>query len=163
MNSRSIAAVRQWCRRLSALLMMTWAGCVQIDGGAVELSWAVFDFGGDGRSCEFAGISEVTLCWQAADGLSSEFACQPGSSHDFDCDTEQGSTAFEVPPGPTSLWIEVTCEQTSLPAAPGSYQVPAPIVRTVRDGEIVSLSSLLIVATQSGADCGGRACTCPAP
>lgn len=146
-----------------ALLAILWTGCVQIDGGAVELSWAVFDFGGDGRSCEFAGISEVNLCWQPADGLSSDFICEPDASHDFECVTEQGSTAFEVPPGPTSLWIEVTCAQNLQRAPLESYQVPAPIVRTVRDGEIVSLSSLLIIATERGTDCGERPCTCPVP
>lgn len=129
----------------------------------MELSWAVFDFGGDGRSCEFSGISDVTLCWQAADGLSSEFSCEPESSHDFDCITEQGSTPFEVPPGPTSLWIEITCAQTGAPAPLDTYQVPAPIVRTVSDGDIISLNSLLIVATERGSQCGDRTCTCPAP
>ena len=160
MNTQVVRAVRNRYRCLWALAAILWTGCVQIDGGAIELSWAVFDFEGEGQSCESAGISEVNLCWQAADGLSSEFVCQPEASHDFDCETEQGSTAFEVPPGPTSLWIEITCEQTRDRATPGSYQVPAPIVRTVRDGEIVSLNSLLVVATPS---CGEGDCTCPPP
>lgn len=158
MNRRAIGRVGDWIRRAFALMVITCSSCVQIDGGAVELSWAVFDFGGDGQSCVAAGISEVNLCWQASDGLSSGFVCESGSSHSFECETEQGSTAFEVPPGPTSLWIEVTCGATAQRAIEGTYQVPAPIVRTVRDGEIVSLNSLLIVATERG---GEPSSTCP--
>lgn len=158
MNRRDIGPVRVRSWRAIALIAITCSGCVQIDGGAVELSWAVFDFAGEGQSCIQAGISDVNLCWQAADGLSTGFVCEDASSHDFDCATEQGSTAFEVPPGRTSLWIEITCRGTEQRAIEGTYQVPAPIVRTVVDGEIVSLNSLLIISTRR---CGEPTCTCP--
>lgn len=160
MNRRAIGRVADRTWRVIALIAITCTSCVQIDGGAVELSWAVFNFTGDGQSCIDAGISDVNLCWQAADGLSSEFVCVDGAQHSFECATEQGSTAFEVPPGPTSLWIEITCAANQQRAIEGTYQVPAPIVRTVRDGEIVSLNSLLIVAT---ARCQEPTCTCPVP
>lgn len=129
----------------------------------MELSWAVRDFDGNPRSCGDAGIGTVTLCWQAADGLSSEFVCQDGARETFECDRERGSTEFEVPTGPTALWIEVGCGESGAPAEPGSYEVPAPIVRTVRDGQIVTLNSLLIIATPQRSSCGARECTCPLP
>ena len=135
------------------------AGCTQIDGGAVEFSWALRDFAGDSISCSQAGIETVTLCWQRVDDPG-DFECQPEMSRQFLCAVEQGSTAFEVPTGPTALWIEVTCEGQFQTADPTTYDVPSAIVRTVRDGEIVTLNSLLIVATEAS-DCGNRTCTCP--
>lgn len=134
--------------------------CVQIDGGAIELSWAVRDFDGNSRSCGETGISAVSLCWQPSDGLSDQFVCQATASSTFPCDRERGSTAFEVPPGPTALWIQVGCGEMGEAADPDTYEVPAPIVRTVRDGEVVTLNSLLIIATPA---CGTEACTCPLP
>jgi hypothetical protein len=168
MNRRAIAAVqRRAARRLGArpiaaallaLVLACGSSCVEIDGGAVELSWALRDFAGESRNCESTGLGTVTLCWQPSDGGTSEFVCAPETSRRFVCDVERGSTAFEVPPGPTALWIEVSCGQETTSADPGTYEVPSPVVRTVGEGEVVTLNSLLIVATPLQG-CGDR-CTC---
>jgi len=75
----------------------------------------------------------------------------------FDCEQNRGVTRFEVPPGPNALFVSPLCAGGQEPTGPLS--VPAPIVRTVVRGEVVTLDQILIVA--SNEDCTGDQCTCP--
>ncbi len=139
------------------------SGCVQIDGGAVELSWAVRNFEGNPLECATAKIDTVRLCWRSVD-VTGALACASDAQASFVCDQEQGASAFEVPTGDQSLWVEIDC--TTGAADPSTYDVPAPIVRTVSEGNIVTLNSLLIVvATPPNPNtptfCLDRPCTCP--
>ena len=160
---------RESCRRVcwhwlvAVVISSSWLGCVQIDGGAIELSWALRDFDGDSAECIDMRIDVVTLCWRDA-FIGGPLECDPGSSRDFVCEVEQGATAFEVQTGDQSLWIEVSCSNTSARAERSTYDVPAPIVRTITDGDIITLNSLLVIAARpdSQENCGDRPCTCPA-
>lgn len=134
------------------------AGCIEIDGGAVELSWSLRSFDGDRvRSCQLALIEEVRVCWESVEGGTSVGVC--AGSESFPCGEENGVSGFEIDPGRAAFWIEPICTDGS-PADPGSYQVPPPIVRTVEDGKIVTLNSLLIVVTPFGTSCPDAGCTC---
>lgn len=133
---------------------------MEIDGGAVEFSWAVRDFSGESTDCITAKIDTVTLCWRDT-AITDQLDCVSDDSRDFVCDREQGATAFEVPPGERTLWIEVGCSTSGTRADPAGYEVPAPIVRTVTSGDIVTLNSLLVVASKTQENCGERPCTCP--
>lgn len=131
--------------------------CVAIDGGASELTWSLRTFGGDPvDSCEAAKVDKVRLCWNAVD--SGVTGCRPGNFRDFDCQSQTGETLFEIEPGRTAFFVEPICADGQ-PARVGTFQVPPDIVRTVRDGEVVSLESLLIVVTDHPDSCGPE-CTC---
>lgn len=132
--------------------------CIEIDGGAVELSWSLRSFDGDRvRNCNAARVDEVRICWQSIDDGTSTGVCQ--GSQSFPCGEENGVSGFEIAPGRTAFWVEPICFDGS-PAEVGSYQVPPPIVRTVEDGKIVTLDSLLIVVTPFASGCPDTGCTC---
>jgi hypothetical protein len=132
------------------------SSCVQIDGGAVEFSWAIRTPRGEASSCSKSGISQVRLCWQAV-GESNPPVCE--NSRSFPCAEERGISLFEVEPGQTFFWIEPLCsESNSLPGA-GSFEAPSPVKRDVSSGEVVTLNALLIIATDEMSACG-EFCTC---
>lgn len=136
--------------------------CVDVNGGAVELSWSLRTFAGDSLGgCERAGIETIRLCWQPlGDGGTGAAGgrCRPPNLRAFPCNEESGITRFEIPPGRTSLWIEPVCAD-GLPADPDTYEVPPPIVRTIEEGQVATLSSLL-VAVAEGNTCPPAGCTC---
>lgn len=145
--------------------------CVGIDGGASELTWSLRTFEGepfeDEEKCRNKNvkINKVRLCWNEA--TNADTGCRLGKFRDFDCKEETGVTLFEIEPGPTRFWIEPLCEPRapgadSLPALPNTYQVPPEIVRTVKEGEVVTLDALLIVVTDPDT-CTGSECTCVRP
>jgi hypothetical protein len=145
---------------------MAMGACVKIDGGAAELSWSLRDQGGDSiDSCATARIDAIRLCWTALeDGGSSVPQCRPPDFDQFRCDDLSGVTRFEIEPGPTSLFIQPICPNGD-PAAIGSYEVPPPIVRTVDDGRVVTLNSLLVVVKRTNCcvdpgDMSCQICTC---
>ena len=137
------------------------AGCIEIDGGAVELSWSLRSFDGDEVDpdpCNMARVDEVRVCWQSVeDGAATTGVCE--SSESFPCAEENGVSGFEIDPGSTAFWIEPICRDGDT-ADVGTYQVPPPIVRTVAEGRIVTLNSLLIVVTPTGESCPDAGCTC---
>lgn len=146
---------------LHVIVVATWlgvmgTGCVQIDGGAVELSWSIRNFDGESANCDlktsdgstdFADIADIRICWEPVpeDGELSG-ACDPVLSTRFDCPSAHGVTGFEIAPGDTALWLEPVCEVTGVTPTVGKYEVPAPIVRDVTSGEVITLNALLIVA-----------------
>jgi hypothetical protein len=133
--------------------------CVGINGGASELTWSLRTFQGESSDCAKSKISKVRLCWNALD--EGESGCRPGSLREFDCIEETGVTLFEIPPGRTRFSVEPVCLDGQ-PAIVGTYQVPPEIVRTVRDGEVVTLDALLIVVSDPDT-CTGANCTCVRP
>ncbi len=134
------------------------SACIEIDGGAVELSWSLRSFDGERvDSCAKARVDKVRICWQDVEGGTSTGVCE--GSQSFPCGEENGVSGFEIAPGSTSFWIEPICVDGS-PADVGSYQVPPPIVRTIEDGKIVTLNSLLIVVTPFASSCPSAGCTC---
>ena len=146
----------------AAVFVLTLAAgasaCIEIEGGAVELSWSLRSFDGERvDSCADARIEEVRICWQAVEEGPSTGVCQ--GSQSFPCGEENGVSGFEIAPGRAAFWIEPICLDGS-PADLGSYQVPPPIVRTVEDGKIVTLNSLLIVVTPFRSTCPEAGCTC---
>lgn len=141
-----------------AALTAAAGACIEIDGGAVELSWSLRSFDGERvDSCASARVDEVRVCWESVEDDASTGICE--GSEFFPCGEENGVSGFEIPPGRAAFWIEPICVDGS-PAEVGSYQVPPPIVRTVEDGKIVTLNSLLIVVTPFGTSCPDEGCTC---
>jgi hypothetical protein len=144
------------------------AGCVEVDGGAVELSWSLRSFDGEPVDCGDADVRAVRLCWRAAPGGETLPAiCDGAGAIDFDCGDQHGSSRFELASGRTGFLVEPLCADGE-PAASGTYQVPAPIVRDVTEGEVVALSSIAIIVSDNHPDdndkppiCGpSGVCTC---
>lgn len=176
MNSALCTAVQAIAQgrgvRWSAAVILAFAlgvgSCVQVDGGAIELSWTLRTFDGDvidsnrEQACRRARIEDIRVCWRAA-GAPVDAAdarlCGRSSSRRFFCGADRGVTQFEVPPGATSIWIEPICA-SGQPPQEGTFQVPAPIVREIRDGEVAALRALLVVATDGDQNCPEAGCTC---
>jgi hypothetical protein len=134
------------------LLCLAVHGCTQADGGAVEMSWALRATQ-DREITDCAGdrIQEIELWWQAGDVLQSKA---------FPCEDRHGTTAFELPPGPVTLWVQPTCEFTTgprclssptpcecirKPADSATFEAPPPLVRRVVAGETVTLDAVVMV------------------
>ncbi len=130
------------------ILCLSSLACTDIDGGAVEFSWAFREFDGDNISnCRQVGVDTVRLCWApAGDNVTTHPECVLQNSEAFVCEPHRGITGFRVPEGDTFFFIEPECENGQ---EPGEFSVPVPLRRTVFRGEIVTLNSLLIVAGDS--------------
>lgn len=130
-------------------------GCEELDGGAVELSWTFFTTRGEPLECAAANVGAVRVVWevQRADGTStSDFET-------FECEDESGATSFRITPGRAAFSVLPICESGEA-AAPGTFESPPPIVRTVDDGRVVTLDTLLVVLRRDG--CTAKApCACP--
>jgi hypothetical protein len=128
---------------------LAWAlaapACFDVRGGAAELSWSLFDQDGDSVDCGAARVAKVRLCWDLIEeGEAVSTICRSTAQATFDCDEQHGATRFELADGPTAFWVVPVCPDGA-PAAPDSFLVPAPIVRTVEEGKVVTLRSLAIV------------------
>jgi hypothetical protein len=172
MNTRPAAAVKPRVSRsfvvigIAACAATLATGCVEVNGGAVELSWALRDFDGQPNDCQSSRIEQVRICWSpVGDGGAASLDCQVAREDGgidrryraFDCEQNRGVTRFEVAPGSTALFVSPLCSGATEPS--GRLELPAPIVRTVVEGEVVTLDQILIVA--SNEDCAGDQCTCP--
>jgi hypothetical protein len=149
---------------LVAALLAASVACVEVEGGAVELSWSLRAFDGDPVDCADADVAGVRLCWRAAPpGEALAATCDGARTLDFDCDDQHGSSRFDLASGRTGFLVEPTCRDGE-PADDGTYQVPAPIVRDVVEGEVVTLSSLAIIVSDNSTNppvCGPTGtCTC---
>lgn len=163
------ASIRQGCQvtRIVAVCLTLsgcWiSACIEVDGGAAEVSWSLRSEDGDSvDSCGTALIEKVRLCWEALDDgsvLGGGGPCRSGHQRSFPCEESSGITAFNLPPGQTAFWIEPVCDDGE-PADARTYQVPPPIVRNVEDGQIVSLNSLLLVVSPTNDVCPPTGCTC---
>src|SRR6266700_8127978 len=89
--------------RLGVLCGLLAAGCVRIDGGAVEVSWVVRST--DGRaitdcSCANPAISKVRIDLVGMNGdIDQTQPCAGRTSCEFPCQRQTGSTPFNINPG----------------------------------------------------------------
>lgn len=139
---------------IAIFLAVIAVACVEVNGGAAELSWTLRDFEGKpisdrGPPCTITNIEEIRLNWKAVTDDTGN-SLVPDDSTGFECDDNRGVTKFIIPAGRQMLWIEPVCPNETVAA---SYEVPPPIVRDVADGTVTTLDALLIVADP--------ACTCP--
>lgn len=150
----------------TVLVLATTPGCVEIKGGAVELSWLLQDFDGQDVKCIDARVQTIRVCWVPIDRDAGETEARcaivrrdagiENLYRDFDCVEQRGVTRFELPPGENAVFVQPVCQGGQTPT--GRVQVPPPIVRDVGSGEVVSLNQLLLVVEP---DCEGSDCTCP--
>jgi hypothetical protein len=143
------------------LLAMATAGCIDVEGGAAELSWSLRTFEGDGLdsdACADLDMDRIRLCWTSLDDAGAASGCRPGASASWECERGSGVTGFVIPAGRTSFWIEPVCND-GVVARTTTYQAPPPLVRQVFEGQVVTLNSLLLVVTNPK-ECQPPECTC---
>ena len=112
----------------------------------MELSWEIQDEMGIGRQCDDgpgAPLGSVQLRGERLD--------LPGSfgSDEWECDRHHGVTKFEIAEGRWAFDVQVLCQDFRV----ADVRVPDPIVRDVRDGEVVQLNALLIVIRDGTGSC----------
>jgi hypothetical protein len=122
-------------------------GCVEASGGAVEVSWSLRDISGATTTCDDARVEEMHLYWQVDNRTRDDV---------WSCTDGRGVTGFDLEPGSVSLWLEPECANG--PALAGSYRAPPVIVRTITEGDVITLETQLIEVR--AADCSDD-CTCP--
>ncbi len=128
--------------------------CTDVEGGAVEVSWDLRRVDGTDTDCESARVGQVALRWDV-EGVR-------GRSPKFPCEDARGVTVFNVDPGRVSLSLQLFCDDGPMADA-GSYQAPAPIVRTITEGEVITLVTQILEVNFSDDDaaCGAEApCIC---
>lgn len=144
-----------WLALAVALGAASSAGCVEVNGGAAELSWSLRPFDGAGSwECKDVRIGWIRLAWKAvpesgSDPEDTDPSGAPDGWQEFPCEDSRGVTDFSIPAGQQMLWIVPICAGSALPAATGHYEVPPPIVRTVQDGTVTTLAALLVVTGES--------------
>jgi len=149
-------------------LLFSAAGCVSIDGGAVEASWVVVTH--DGRTiskcgCTCPPIAKIRL--QLVPTAGGDDPCVGRASCQFGCDLQSGATRFDIPPGNYAIsLVPVGADGNDITngaagtcrAGPGAD----PVVRDVVKGRVTGLDAMLVLA-DCAADCGGsdstRVCT----
>lgn len=103
-------------------------------GGSVELSWRLRDQKGELLQCNAGRVTEIVLSWEV-DGVA--------DSEAWPCDDNHAITRFVVPEGSAKLIVTPNC--ASGPAAPAAYTGPAPLVREIKQGEVVLLGAVVLV------------------
>ena len=137
---------RAWLCSVMMITAVTLAACVDVSGGAVELSWSLRTTDGVRRGCDPSWLldtARIRLVCQTTDPMPAACDLGPGGAFpDWECLSYAGSTAFNIPEGTYQFQIEVICADAN--PAPADVTVPAPIVRDIFVGEIAQLNALLI-------------------
>jgi len=131
------------------------AGCADVDGGAVELSWKLRAATGSDVTfldcavgVEGAGrVTHIRLDWDV-DGVA--------DFRQWRCEDDHGVTGFELPEGRALLRVRPVCGDRE--AAAGTYIAPAPEQRTVIAGNTVSLGGVELLLEVSS--CNVQPCIC---
>lgn len=111
------------------------AGCEQLEDGAVEVSWSLYDENGGTTNCDRARIDQIQLWW-TVDGRT--------RNRLFPCADQHGVTGFDLPVGEASLYVAPHCEDGTITPDARTYAAPPAIVRTITAGEVVTLDTQLI-------------------
>jgi len=149
--------------RLALLSGLLAAGCVRVDGGAVEISWVVRST--DGRAitdctCADPQIAYVRLNLVGVNGdIDGAMPCKGRTACEFPCQRQTGSTPFDIRQGNPGSDGQLPQYQISLSALDADrnevgVQSPAPILRSVVQGQPTEVEAFLLVARCS-TDCDG--------
>ena len=131
------------------IALVTLAGCVDVNGGAVELRWEIRKTDGTKTTCTDARVAWVRLVAAPTSGTTP-------ITRSWLCDDYQAATAFDLPPGRYALSIESVCRGDD--AGPvANERVPEPIIRDITSGNVAELNTLLIEKLP------GTGLICPAP
>jgi hypothetical protein len=132
------------------------ATCVEIDGGAVEISWVIRSQAGSAITdcgCADPAIAKVrlVLVGRGAPGTPIDGAtpCAGQAQCDFACSRQTGSTPFNIQETHGAERYEVSIVAIGTDGSELSQQVtaPAPILREVVRGQPTEVAAMQLVAT----------------
>lgn len=126
MRSYAIAPV------VLATLLVVHTGCAPVDGGAIEVSWDLRGSDGLDRDCAEADVRAVKLYWDGPSNANHEA---------FPCEDARGVTGFEIGAGANRMWLVPVCAAGD---ATGGFRSPPEIVRTITEGEVITLTTQII-------------------
>jgi hypothetical protein len=137
--------------------------CVQINGGAVEISWLVVASGTGGIitdcSCAQPAIAKVRLVLVGKGGsIDGTTPCAGQAQCDFPCQNQTGATAFDIPPTGTgesynASLVAVGADGSEL----AGIMAPDPILLQVVKGQPTEVGAFALTATCAPA-CSGNVC-----
>jgi len=127
------------------------AACVEIDGGAVEISWVIRSETGSAITdcgCASPSIATVRLKLTGVGGTIEDYQPCAGNAHcDFPCGRQTGSTPFNIKEtrGDERYQVSIAAVGTD---GTELLQVmtPAPILREVARGQPTEVESMQLVA-----------------
>jgi hypothetical protein len=133
------------------------AGCVDVNGGAVEFKWEIRKDDGTGSSCDGMQVAAVRVI---AEPTPDSNGATTGELFDdsWPCTDYKAATDFVIEPGRYAIRIEPVCPAGLEAVA----TVPQPIVRDVSNGYVVELNTLLIEKRKKAGDTTGLICQPPA-
>ena len=145
------------------------AGCVKIDGGAVEVSWVVRSETGaaiNDCGCADPPIDAVHLVLVLDQGgmPTSYRPCDGQAQCDFPCPRQTGSTAFDIRPTQPDESYEISVialDSTGTPIT--TVLSPAPILRSVVTGQPTETEAFELVARCSTACTMNGSSVCARP
>jgi hypothetical protein len=128
------------------------SACVEIDGGAVEISWVIRSRMGSAITdcgCADPSIAKVRLVLKGAPGTALEGAtpCAGQAQCDFACSRQTGATRFDIQEthGDERYEVSVVAVGTDGSELP-QVMMPAPILREVVRGQPTEVESMQLVA-----------------
>jgi hypothetical protein len=128
--------IRYQAAKLLIALVCCLAGCVDVNGGAVELRWEIRKTDGNKTTCADAQVTRVRMVARLMDSDAAPI------TRSWACDDYQGTTAFDLPAGRYALSVESMCGGDG-DAGPDEH-VPEPILRDITSGNVAELNTLLI-------------------
>jgi hypothetical protein len=131
-------------------LVVPFGGCVQISGGAVEVSWVVH---ANGRaitdcSCSDPQIAKVRINLVGQGGaIQGTTPCAGQAKCEFACQRQTGATPFDIPEttGDEQYAISVVAVGTEGQDLP-QVQAPAPVLYSVVRGQPTEVEAFLLNA-----------------
>jgi hypothetical protein len=135
---------------LAVLLEGAAGSCVQINGGAVEMSWVVHANGRALTDCTCSDPEIVSVRFQVVGhggNIEGTTPCAGRPQCVFPCQRQTGATPFDIPEthGDELYSISLVAvgkDGADLPA----IKTPAPILRTVVNGQPTELEAFLLEA-----------------
>jgi hypothetical protein len=148
-------------RSTKACLLLTFAfvvsACVEIDGGAVEVSWVIRSPAGGGITdcgCADPAITTVRLVLRGVGGSIHETTpCAGRAQCDFPCQRQTGATPFDIRETQGLERYEVSVVAVAGGAPLLQVAKPAPILREVVRGQPTEVEAFQLVADCS-VECG---------
>lgn len=153
--------------RLALLAMAVAASvipaCVQINGGAVEISWLVVQSGTGGAitdcSCADPPIAKVRLVLVGKGGsIDGATPCAGQAQCDFPCQNQTGATAFNIPPTGNGASYQATLVAVGADGAElPDILTPAQTMLQVVEGQPTEVGAFALTAPCAPA-CSGNVC-----
>lgn len=137
------------------------AGCVRIDGGAVELSWVLRT--PEGRAigdcgCSADGVTAVRLklvLMNASGAVPGGTPCDGRAQCQFACQRQTGATPFDIPETKPGEMYLISVDALGAAGQPlTGVGTPAPVLRSVTRGQPTDMGALLLV-TECANECSG--------